>query len=119
MSGRSPRFISVIRDVHVSLVGVINDDYAYVTIRGTKYYKEAELKIPQDSTIFVYVDSEKTSVRTNCYVTLNGEKVKSGYGTYSYFAKAGEKLTLTFTRISTYDPEGDAPYYYMCEIATS
>lgn len=70
----------------VVISGNTNATYAYVTIKGTKISEAGEypFQFGGSMEISVYVSASGALVRSNCYVNRNGERVKSGYGTYTF-----------------------------------
>lgn len=70
-----------------------NSSYAYATVDGTKYTDAATLELAYGSIVDVFV-SARSSYQALCYVTLDGETVQNGAGTYSY--KVTRNATLTF-----------------------
>lgn len=84
-----------------------NSSYAYATVDGTKYTDPATLELAYGSIVDVFV-SARSSYQAQCYVTLDGETVQSGAGTYSY--KVTRNATLTFNRSGN---------YRFCDIVTS
>lgn len=71
-----------------------SSSYAYATVDGTKYTDPATLELAYGSIVEVYVSGRKASHQALCYVTLDGETVQDGAGTYSY--KVTRNATLTF-----------------------
>ena len=70
----------------VVISGNTNATYAYVTIKGTKISDPGEypFQFGGSMEISVYVSASGALVRSKCYVNRNGERVKSGYGTYTF-----------------------------------
>ena len=70
----------------VVISGNTNATYAYVTIKGAKISEAGEyaFQFGGSMEISVYVSASGALVRSNCYVNRNGERVKSGYGTYTF-----------------------------------
>ena len=70
----------------VVISGNTSATYAYVTIKGTKISEAGEyaFQFGGSMEISVYVSASGVLTRGNCYVNRNGERVKSGYGTYSF-----------------------------------
>ena len=70
----------------VVISGNTSATYAYVTIKGTKISEAGEyaFQFGGSMEISVYVSASGVLTRSNCYVNRNGERVKSGYGTYSF-----------------------------------
>lgn len=85
-----------------------NSSYGYATIDGVKYTDPATLELAYESVVEVYVSARSAENKEKCYVTLNGETVQSGAGTYSY--KVTRNATLTF---------GAASNVRFCDIVTS
>lgn len=112
MSGRSPRWITDIQKTPktclVEYSGTFTSTRAYVIINGTTYTAEGSQTVEAGTVISIYV-SGSTSYRSNCYVTLDGEKVMSGYGTYEYTVLKDSKLVFS---------KGTSTYYY-CDITTT
>lgn len=76
-----------------------NSSYAYATVDGTKYTDAATLELAYGSIVEVYVSGRKAEAKALCYVTLDGETVQSGAGTYSY--RVTRNATLTFGKNGT------------------
>lgn len=112
MSGRSPRWIKEIQKTPTTCLveysGTFTSSRAYVIINGTTYTSEGSQTVDAGTVISIYV-SGTSSYRDNCYVTLDGKRVKSGYGTYEYTVLKNSKLVFT---------KGTNTYYY-CNITTS
>lgn len=112
MSGRSPRWINAIQKTPTTCLveysGTFTSSRAYVTINGTTYTSAGSQTVDVGTVISIYV-SGSTSYRDSCYVSLNGKRVKSGYGTYKYTVLKNSKLVFA---------RGTSAYYY-CEITTS
>ena len=70
----------------VVISGNTSATYAYVTIKGAKISEAGEyaFQFGGSMEISVYVSASGALVRSNCYVNRNGERVKSGYGTYTF-----------------------------------
>lgn len=70
----------------VVISGNTNATYAYVTIKGAKISEAGEypFQFGGSMEISVYVSASGALVRSKCYVSRNGERVKSGYGTYTF-----------------------------------
>lgn len=109
MSGRSPRWIEEVqwRKLPVSLTGTLSSSYAYVTIDFEKYSDEAELEIEEKTVIEITVSG--SSHKMECEITLNGEIVQSGNGTYSMTVT--KPITISFAK-------GNYAFY-TCSITTN
>ena len=70
----------------VVISGNTSTTYAYVTIKDAKISEAGEypFQFGGSMEISVYVSASGALVRSNCYVNRNGERVKSGYGTYTF-----------------------------------
>lgn len=102
--------ISFAKKVTVVLTGTIKN--AYASINGTSYTATGTYEAESPATIIVYVASDPASAGDKCWVKLNGTKVQSGYGKYTFTTEAS---TVTIKFASTYD--GDT--YATAEITTS
>lgn len=92
----------------VELSGTFSSSNGYVTIDGTKYTSSGTYSAKKGDVVSIYV-SGSSSQRQNCYVELNGETVKSGYGEYNHTVTKDCIITMTRNG-STYNN------YYSCEI---
>lgn len=63
----------------VDISGDFSTNKAYATIGETKYTAAATVEVKPDATVDVYVGGRENS----CKITLNGELVMAGIGTYS------------------------------------
>lgn len=90
----------------VTISGSPSETYAYANINGTKIYQTGEYQYNEMPTIEVYVGKEDST----CRITLNGETVKSGTGTYT-LAIVAKNVAITMTK--------EKPYAYRADIITS
>ena len=82
MSGRSPRWIKETVFL-VQITGAFSSNNAYAEIDGTKYTAETTVQVPRHCSSSVTVGAG-TYATKYCQVTLNGEVVFSGEGTYTF-----------------------------------
>lgn len=70
----------------VVISGNTSATYAYATINGVNITEAGEYSYQTGVSleIAVYVSASGALVRSKCYVNRNGERVKSGYGTYTF-----------------------------------
>jgi hypothetical protein len=97
----------------VKITGSPHSSYGYVTINGTKYTSDRTYTYTSKPTISVYVSATTSSDRSRCSVSLNGERVKTGYGSYDLSTEA------TDIEISIGSSTGASGYYYSAHITTS
>ena len=89
----------------VTLAGTLSATYGYATIGGVKRSAVGSYTVKAGDHISIYVSSASTTYRSHCQVTLNGEVVKSGYGTYDFTVP--HDCTVTFTQNAV----GTSNYY--------
>lgn len=101
------------KPVTVRLSGTFDSSYCYATIGGTKYTSSATLTLETGVTVEIYVSARITmAADKNCHVTLNGETVQRGGGTYT--------LTVTTDTSIVFATGVDQSYTYgTCAITTS
>ena len=111
MSGRGPRWITK-PTFTVQLSGSFSKTQGYATINGVKYAEETTLQVLRHQTVSVTV-SGSSSNASKCKVTLNGETVQSGAGTYELTVDSGMVITFEGPHAGV-----QAAYYYTCSITT-
>ena len=82
MSGRSPRWIKETVFL-VQISGAFSSNNAYAEIDGTKYTAETTVQAPRHCSASVTVGAGTYATKF-CQVTLNGEVVFNGEGTYTF-----------------------------------
>lgn len=109
MSGRGPRWFTGIKYPKwtVAISGDLRSKYGTATIGGTEYTAATTVDAKRGETASVFVSAGSSSNRPKCRVTLNGETVQSGDGTYT-FPITGD-TTIVFTHNSSYN-------YWSCAI---
>lgn len=90
----------------VDISGDFSTNNAYATIGETKYTAAATVEVKPDATVEVYV----SGLTSYCNVTLNGEIVMAGPGTYSL--KVTGNAAIVFDRHTV--TSGNS--YYECDI---
>lgn len=91
----------------VDISGDFHSDRAYATIGETKYTAAATVEVKPDATVEVYV----SGLPAYCNVTLNGELVMAGLGTYSLKVTGNAAIVFDRHAISS-----SGATYYECDI---
>lgn len=112
MSGRGPRWIKK-PTFTVQLAGHFSETIGYATINGVKYAEETTLQVLRHQTVSVTVGSGSSTNAGKCEVTLNGEIVQSGAGTYELTVDSGMVITFEGPHAGV-----QSAYYYTCSITT-
>lgn len=89
----------------VDISGDFSSTKAYATIGETKYTAAATVEVKPDATVDVYVGGRETG----CKITLNGELVMAGIGTYAL--KVTGNTAIAFDRKTN-----NSGSYYICDI---
>lgn len=92
--------------IKLHLSGDLNVSYAYVAIDGATYATAQTLKLKAGTEVTVTVSGTITS---QCTITLNGETVKSGSGSYTFNATDGCRIVFSKSLYLSY-------YYYTAAI---
>ena len=113
MSGRSPRWIKPIQyeKYTITLSGTFSDKAGYAEIGGKVYDFAIVQQFRKGTVLKVYVTGSTTSRKERCYVTLNGETVLTGEGTYTFLLAADTTITIT--------KNGSTSWHFTCDITTS
>lgn len=98
--------------VQVVISGAPYSGRAYATINGTAVYNAGTYEYEEMPTISVYVAGANTSMSQSCKVTLDGQTVLSGKGTYNLNVDAN-KITIEFTNKGSI-----SMWVYICDITT-
>lgn len=114
MSGRSPRWIKEIRKTPPPVLVAYSGDFsyskAYITIDGVTYDEAGSQTVPCGTVIGIRVGAKSNSYKSRCYVTLDGEQVQRGAGTYEYTVEKNSEVVFHV---------GSNNNYYYCNITTS
>lgn len=114
MSGRSPRWIKAIQKTPPSPLVAYSGDFdyakAYIKIDGVTYDEAGSQTVPWGTVISIRVGAKSSSYNSRCYVTLDGERVQSGAGTYEYTVEKNSEIVFHI---------GPGDNYYYCDITTS
>lgn len=89
----------------VDISGDFSTNKAYATIGETKYTAAATVEVKPDATVDVYVGGRENS----CKITLNGELVMAGIGTYSL--KVAGNAAIVFDKHTN-----SSGTHYTCDI---
>ena len=89
----------------VDISGDFSSKNAYATIGETKYTAAATVEVKPDATVDVYVGGSENG----CKITLNGDMVLAGAGTYAL--KVTGNAVIAFDRKNT-----SSSSYYICVI---
>ena len=89
----------------VDISGDFSPQNAYARIGETKYTAAATVEVKPDATVDVYVGGNET----RCKITLNGELVMAGIGTYAL--KVTGNAAIAFDRKTN-----NSGSYYICDI---
>lgn len=84
----------------MTLTGTFNSSYGYVTINGTKYKSAQTVEVEAGTEISVYVGGRSST--GNCQVSLNGTKVHSGAGTYTFVPTNNATIKMSMSGSSYY-----------------
>lgn len=106
MSGRSPRWISVKKaptGFTVTITGMLNATYGYVTINGTKYTSAAEVQVNAGDEISVYVASSNPRYNSYCWVQKDGTQVQTGSGTYTFATESDATVNIASNVLGRYN----------------
>lgn len=98
----------------VNITGSLDSSNGYATINGTKITSTGTTTYTSKPTISVYVSANLVNLRGNCEVTLNGETVKSGDGSYTVDIGNADIVDIKFNVVMY---SGTYPYY-TCDITT-
>lgn len=100
--------------ISLTVGGSMSSSYAYATVAGTKIYTDTTMEIAQTDSVKVYVGAKATNAQSNCYVNLNGTKVKSGAGTYIVNTTGCQTIKIVFSTLT-----GARGQYYYCNVITT
>lgn len=110
--GGVSREVTFADSVQVVISGEPYNGRAYATINGSAVYNAGTYEYDKMPTISVYVAGANTSMSEKCKVTLDGQTVRGGKGTYNLTVDAN-KITIEFTNLGT-----RSMWYYACDITT-
>ena len=89
----------------VDMSGDFSSKNAYATIGETKYTAATTVEVKPDATVDVYVGGNEK----RCKITLNGDMVLAGAGTYA--------LKVTGNAVIAFDRKNNnSGSYYICDI---
>lgn len=111
MSGRSPRWIK--KPVFlVQITGAFQASKAYAEIDGTKYTAETTVQAPRHCVASVTVGGG-TYAKNYPQVTMNGDVVLTGEGTYTFSVNSDTEILFTYN-----GGETSSWGAYKCDITT-
>lgn len=80
--------------ITIEIVGTAPTRYADVTYKGTTYADAVTFEAGIGDTLEIRVEGSNQNAKSQAYVELNGTKVMSAAGTYSYVVKQAATISL-------------------------
>lgn len=80
--------------ITIEIVGTAPTSYADVTYKGTTYADAVTIESGIGDTLEIRVEGSNQNAKSQAYVELNGTKVMSAAGTYSYVVKQAATISL-------------------------